>query len=239
MIKKLIKVLNIALFITLFLFINVEAQENWAEEGLLVFEKCEVSEMDVEALVIAPVGGYWLGCSFKDPQGKWHDLEAQKTYFNEPLHTFTWTAPEAGKYFGTVALWKKRVSARECARKNKGEPCIYCQRNGYHLEDEIARRNFTFTIEVPLEISVTASGLEIGFEIAVYNTKGYLKVSFSDEENNEYVVIEEHYFTPDSNMPIFASWRAPTAGKYQMVVKIFNKNGELLKEESKFIEVEE
>ena len=81
----------------------------------------------------------WLGCTVFY-EGRSSDKRAIKVSgdFTERFNPYVGT-DVADKY--TVALWDKKILESNC----KGEPGSdevpgpYCQRNGYHLEDELDR----------------------------------------------------------------------------------------------------
>ena len=38
-----------------------------------------------------------------------------------------------------ACLWKGKMRKENCAMRNNGNPCQYCRKNGYHLDERVAR----------------------------------------------------------------------------------------------------
>lgn len=111
----------------------------------------------------------WLGCTIfpeSEEARAWYgdniDLEAKLITKNNKVNYktengleeryityFKWQPMIVGSYSGTVALWNKKVSKRECANQRGGSPCEYCIKNGYHLEEELDREYFN-----PIEVNI-------------------------------------------------------------------------------------
>ncbi len=71
---------------------------------------------------------FWLGCSIRDPMGKWYDLPAKRIEIdgNDSISVeFSWQVPEeeaegeqllSGPYFLTMAAWSKRPGDEDAER---------------------------------------------------------------------------------------------------------------------------
>ncbi len=222
------------------LIVTLLFAEDWMEEGKLQVEH-SINEQGVQVSVIAPLGGFWLGCSFRDGKGKWFHLNAKKTYYGEPQYSFYWKAPGGGDYAGTVALWKKKVTKEECARRNRGEACSYCKKMGYHLEGELARRDFSFFIDYPIGVhKIEVDGLAVILQIITPKTNGYLKVYFSDDENTyENTKPSKYEFDPKESKVVYIHWTAPRSGHYSGNAIFYRDDNSILESDNFDVDIEE
>jgi len=91
---------------------------------------------------ITSKGKLWLGCTVIYRNGRELDLAPKKVKgrFHE---TFTLRIDPEGIDKVIVALWRWKVDRSECAKAHGGKPCIYCERNGYHMAENLDRAQDT------------------------------------------------------------------------------------------------
>ena len=86
---------------------------------------------------ITEKGSLWLGYTVYWNDGSEQDYEPVKVKgdFSKTL-SYNALKPDGVKKV-TVCLWRYKVSAKQCAKERGGDACIYCRRNGCHMEDRI------------------------------------------------------------------------------------------------------
>ena len=103
----------------------------------------EVKDMFMGITVIGETedGYLWLGCTLWPDEIKERDFPVRKVSgrFEE-----SFGVPEINADY-VVALWRWKVDKDECHNGEGGKACKYCVRNGYHMEDRIARESGTWT----------------------------------------------------------------------------------------------
>lgn len=82
-------------------------------------------------------GPLWLGCTVTYKDGLEYDVpeSAVEKVKGKFTGTILYRLRPQGVDSVTVALWRWKVSKKRCAKDNDGEPCQYCKKNGFHLED--------------------------------------------------------------------------------------------------------
>jgi len=83
-------------------------------------------------------GSLWLGCTVEYNNGIEMDLDVKKVNGSFDT-TFYYKLDPEGVREVIVALWRWKVDKGECAKNHGGQACEWCNKNGYHLEDRIAR----------------------------------------------------------------------------------------------------
>ncbi len=103
-----------------------------------------ITSAKANAVLITVAGrtekGYlWLGCTIRYEDGTEKDRDVKKvkgkfskTFSSDPIK---WAMNEVDSV--VVALWRWKVSSKECAKNRGGTACEYCRKNGYHMEDRI------------------------------------------------------------------------------------------------------
>jgi hypothetical protein len=85
-------------------------------------------------------GKLWLGYTvyWKDNFEKdYPPMEVKKTF----TKTLTYQLRPQGVNKVTVCLWNYKVSKDKCAEERGGTPCIYCRKNGFHMEGRVDCRS--------------------------------------------------------------------------------------------------
>jgi len=99
-------------------------------------------------------GDAWLGATLRNSDGTEFDFKPIEINDKEGEYSISgtvsgklalssegWGNTNVNYIKYTIALWSKEVSLSQCKAKN-GEACIYCQRNGFHMEEQLANADW-------------------------------------------------------------------------------------------------
>ena len=84
-------------------------------------------------------GSLWLAYTVRWNDGLEKDYEPMKVK-GDFSKTLSFQVRPQGLSEVIVCLWREKVSSSECAKRNGGQPCQYCRKNGFHMEDRIDRQ---------------------------------------------------------------------------------------------------